>query len=309
MEQEKQWVLLNTIQRELHILQDEIRASKAESINLKEAVGERIGQIECSLNILKSSDNELKNSIDHNSARVSTLSGELGSSIAFTNYLLKKEDPKLDLIETFKGYAALRKVHSLSRSNQDLWVLWELKEKRKGYFVEFGAGDGYKYNNTYLLEKSYGWSGLLCEPQQSFHDRLSKNRSSIIDKRCVWPSSNKTLAFSVPEQKDLGKILEIEGGGNTSSIDQIQVTTISLQNLLEEHKAPNDIDLLSISIGGHEFDILSDFNFTLYTFKLICIDWTRNSKDRKNIHLLLSGQGYTTRHETCSENEDWYIRS
>jgi len=44
-------------------------------------------------------------------------------------------------------------LDSYSQLFQDLWVLSELRAKKSGYFVEFGAYDGVTYSNTYLLER------------------------------------------------------------------------------------------------------------------------------------------------------------
>ena len=44
---------------------------------------------------------------------------------------------------------------------QDLWVCYELGEKRDGFFVEFGATNGVKNSNTWLLETKLGWKGIL----------------------------------------------------------------------------------------------------------------------------------------------------
>src|SRR5262245_23238858 len=45
---------------------------------------------------------------------------------------------------------------------QDLFVLSELDFKRDGFFVDFGATNGVDYSNSYLLQKEFGWNGILA---------------------------------------------------------------------------------------------------------------------------------------------------
>ena len=51
-----------------------------------------------------------------------------------------------------------------SQIYQDIFVLYTLNWKRNGFFVEFGATNGFDLSNSYLLEKDFGWKGILCEP-------------------------------------------------------------------------------------------------------------------------------------------------
>ena len=53
---------------------------------------------------------------------------------------------------------------SRSQLRQDLFVLSQLDFKRNGYFVEFGATNGFNLSNTHLMEKEFGWTGILAEP-------------------------------------------------------------------------------------------------------------------------------------------------
>jgi hypothetical protein len=51
----------------------------------------------------------------------------------------------------FKKYPESNSAH-----NQESFVLNITQEKRNGYYVEIGAGDYKKGNNTFLLETQYG---------------------------------------------------------------------------------------------------------------------------------------------------------
>ena len=76
-------------------------------------------------------------------------------------------------------------VNIKSQLNQDLIALIVNNFKQKGYFVEFGATNGFDLSNTYLLEKNFYWNGILAEPMPRWHKDLKKNRNCVIDKRCV----------------------------------------------------------------------------------------------------------------------------
>ena len=75
---------------------------------------------------------------------------------------------------------------------QDLFVLHELDLKRDGYFVEFGATNGVSLSNTHLLEKRFGWKGILAEPARCWHAALEKNRSAAIEKNASGAKPEKS---------------------------------------------------------------------------------------------------------------------
>src|SRR5262249_46423897 len=85
---------------------------------------------------------------------------------------------------------------SKAEFRQDLFVLSELNFKHEGYFVEFGAANGYAGSNTYLLEKEFSWNGILSEPARIWHAELRRNRNANIDTRCVWSQSGATINFN-----------------------------------------------------------------------------------------------------------------
>lgn len=76
--------------------------------------------------------------------------------------------------------------------------------------------------------------------------------------------------------------------------------------MLIEYNSPNIIDYLSIDTEGSEYEILKDFNFTKYTFKIITVEhnFTENRSKIKN---LLESKGYVRVFERFSKWDDWYI--
>ena len=172
---------------------------------------------------------------------------------------------ELDILCKFAG-------ESKSQLKQDLFVLSELGFKRNGYFVEFGATNGVDLSNRYLLEKKFGWLGIVAEPLKSKYVELIRNRSCHIEDKCVWKSSGESIKFLEANDQYLSTIIEYRDKDlhhESRKNGQISyVETISLTDLLEKYNAPRLIDYLSIDTEGSEFEILSNFNFEKYDFDL-----------------------------------------
>jgi FkbM family methyltransferase len=200
---------------------------------------------------------------------------------------------------------------SRSQLRQDLFVLSQLEFKRSGYFVEFGATNGVNLSNTHLLEKEFGWTGILVEPARCWHQQLRSNRSAIVDSRCVWKDSGSTLAFnesSIWELSTIGKFQSTDMHAKLRrNARTYTVASISLGDLLTEHNAPRHIDYLSIDTEGSEFDILNSLDFGRYSFQVITCEHNYTPA-RKRIFKLLSQSGYVRRFEALSKFDDWYVR-
>lgn len=220
----------------------------------------------------------------------------------------KNENLQSDLSQ-FIEYCASHKEESHAQLFQDLLALYLHSSKDPGYFVEFGAADGIFLSNSYLLEKS-GWQGLLAEPARSWHAALKINRKAIIDTRCVFNESDKILAFLDTENNELSTLTQYSDGDlhsrSRATGDRYDVTTVSLNDLLEQHQAPTIIDYLSVDTEGSEFAILESLNFNKYKFKLITVEHNFTPM-REEIYNLLIGKGYKRIFSEISAFDDWYV--
>lgn len=221
----------------------------------------------------------------------------------------------IEMLLTLPKEHAGKIVEYLTRSHsqlrQDLFVLSELNFKKNGFFVEFGAADGVLLSNTLLMEKEFGWRGILAEPAKCWHEELGSNRSSIIDHNCVWKDSQSTLLFNEVERPELSTIdsysnFDLHKKARKSG-KGYEVPTISLNDLLRKYHAPKKIDYLSIDTEGSEFEILSHFDFSEYSFEVITCEHNFTPL-REKLFDLLSKNGYKRKYQKISKFDDWYVK-
>ncbi len=202
---------------------------------------------------------------------------------------------------------------SLSRSQlgQDLWVLEQLAWKRDGFFVEFGATDGVLLSNSWLLEKHFAWRGICAEPNPKLFARLQQNRSCTLSRACVYRNSGERMKFVLADAygglEDLARYDQhVEKRKAYAAVgDVIEVTTISLMDLLDQQDAPALIDYLSIDTEGSELAILEGIDWGRYQFRCITVEHNF-TEQRQGIQKLLEAQGYQCRKQQW---DDWYAKA
>lgn len=202
-------------------------------------------------------------------------------------------------------------VESQSQLRQDLLVLARTNYKRGGYFVEFGATDGIKNSNTFLLENKFGWIGILVEPSPIWESNLRANRPNVIvSTKCVWKESGQLIDFIETHDPQRSKISLYDRkrhSGLSRVNNRYQKETISLEDLLIQNNAPAFIDYLSIDTEGSEFEILRAFDFTKFSFGLISVEHNYR-ENRQEIHKLLTSAGYVRIFSEISLWDYWYVK-
>jgi hypothetical protein len=83
------------------------------------------------------------------------------------------------------------------------------------------------------------------------------------------------------------------------------MTTISLNDALEECGAPGRIDYVSLDTEGSELDILSTFDFARYRVRLWTIEHNHTAGEAE-IDRLMSAHGYVRKFPAWSQFDAWY---
>ena len=192
---------------------------------------------------------------------------------------------------------------STSQLSQDLLVAFLTSFKERGFFVEIGGFDGVKHSNSYLLETELGWEGLIAEPGRRWQESLKSERRCKLDFRAVTGTSGQRLKFvERMELSSLGKRkLGFDLWNRTYAVE-----TVSLSNLLNEHRVPAVFDYLSIDTEGSELEIVSAFPFVEHRPAIITIEHNFRP-DRPKILELLTRKGYKLILRNHSHFDYWFV--
>jgi FkbM family methyltransferase len=225
----------------------------------------------------------------------------LGRNNSFSHELKEKN--------RWLGFLFQMKEKSYSQISQDLWVLYRTGMKVNGFFVEVGSCHPTNLNNTYLLESSYKWNGVLIEPNPRMAELLRTQRTSAV------------LEFAVAE----GEYIQLALAQNpefSSTVDQLSqnkhklheptgeiilAKCSSLTDLLTQASCPQTFDFLSLDIEGGELYALTSLDFSRFRPKLIAVEHNF-TQSRKYISDYLKENDFVLDPLSSSTVwDDWYI--
>ena len=176
-------------------------------------------------------------------------------------------------------------MKSFSQFNQDLFTVNVLKHKKNGTFLEIGSHDAININNTYLLEKNYGYKGIMIEVDSSWLPSYIEHRQNSIH------------------------IIN-----DATKVDYLKV--------LSENNFPSNIDYLQIDLDENNksslntLELLDKTVFNQYTFAIIHFEHeyihSNKWKTKEKSIDILEKRGYIKVFENvcCCKGapaEDWYV--
>ena len=168
-----------------------------------------------------------------------------------------------------------------SQKGQDKWVAEEVfRGKREGFFLDLAAAHPINGNNTYVLEKHYGWTGICIEANRNTFQLLEQERDCTCVNTCV-DATFQSVEFACDGVS--GGIVDADTDNNErlrpGRIQQLRtmsqvhaLQSVPLQHILQKHGAPQVIDYFSLDVEGAETRVLKYFPFEKWTFLALTIE-------------------------------------
>lgn len=215
-----------------------------------------------------------------------------------------------DNAKDFMELALQQLEQSRGQCFQDIAALYFSGKKQNGFFVEVGTGNGEQLSNTFMLEKSFGWTGILFEPDRRFHESIKTLRMANLDDRPVYSCDDKVMEFlevsNAGELSTLSEFRRADGRFRKGSRHEVRTTT--LNSAFKLHNAPCDIDYISIDTEGSELEVLQGLDLHHYHVRFLTIEHNFEENKKEAIQAYLAPFGYRTVLEEFSHMDIWLVR-
>ncbi len=208
-----------------------------------------------------------------------------------------------------EGGAWFLSLPRYSQIYQDDWVLQMLRFRRDGFFAEVGGHDGVANSNTVLLERVFGWTGMIVEANPRWHREICRNRTATAFNNAAFSTSGQSLEFV--DAGAVGGLIEhlqedIHAGTRNDAINKgrvIQVIGRRVDEMLVSAGAPEIVDYLSVDTEGSEAEVLRSIDFSRQKVALLTVEHGGVEAKRDEVMRILEPFGFLRRRTWF---EDWF---
>lgn len=187
-----------------------------------------------------------------------------------------------------------------SQIGQDRWVSEVVfPGVSSGYFLDVGSADGVADSNTWALEQR-GWTGACVDP---FPRNMQARRCRMF-KNAVDGVAGRHVRFK--PAGDVGGITDyLATTRDSAEAATVELTTVTLADILARAGAPGFIHYMSLDIEGAELEALRGFPFDRHRLGALTIEHNFEEPKRSGIQKLLNEHGYV-RVRTWMQ-DDFYV--
>lgn len=208
------------------------------------------------------------------------------------------------------GEILKNEIKLYSQFDEELVIRDFFNDQRGGVFLDVGCAYAIKDSTTYYLEQHLGWTGIGVDALPGYGKAWKAARpNSLFVDYAVTDHSGDTLTFyraATPTVSSLKSEMVERWKGPAPK--EIQVTTITLNKLLDDHNIKR-LDFMSMDIEGAEPDALEGFDIERFKPELICIETGTDPDIDKRIADYFSEHNYERIDEYLPYDPiNWYFR-
>jgi FkbM family methyltransferase len=207
----------------------------------------------------------------------------------------------LFLYEEVRWRARRLMTGSFSQLREDLVIDDLLEHKERGFYVDVGASDPVKFNNTKNFSRK-GWRGINIEPDFAVFSSLEADRPNDINLNIGIGSDDTSMTFYRFEAKWVStlspeKAESAKAQGNRL-LETIEVPVKRLDEIFERYCGEKEIDFLSVDTEGWDLEVLEGNDWSRFRPRLVCVETVQSpaegdsSEYRSQLAGFLEARGY-----------------
>lgn len=165
------------------------------------------------------------------------------------------------------------KQHSQAKQDE---VIYDIFQKKRGFFVEIGAHDGQNLSNTLWLESQHLWSGLLIEANSDLCQKLDKLKRHAWRLCACLSSTRRSVIFIKGDEDTVGGIESHIDEHHMKLMDKISkiiVPCCDLMDVLDKIEIYH-IDFFSLDVEGAEMAVLESLRDGLESSRFTVDVWS-----------------------------------
>lgn len=191
------------------------------------------------------------------------------------------------------------------------------RNRKKLFFVQIGANDGYTADPIYNLVKKFGWSGVLVEPVPEYFQKLKQSYEgvpnlsfanvAIADKngyKTLYGFSDQAplwIKLHTKTKNSFSKKTILSHSWYMPNLEKFivgqKVKAINVETLIKKY-TEGKVDMIFIDTEGYDFEILKQFDLgtlrpsvVYYEHKHLCL------ADKNKSRNMLADHGYKLEHD------------
>jgi len=173
-------------------------------------------------------------------------------------------------------------LHSYSQCGEDIILSKLLRNKRKGFYVDVGAYDPFRFSNTMHFYKR-GWTGINIEPDSTQYSGFLASRSKDINLNIGVGSKTGTLTYYCMNPKTLSTFSSLQARSYVRQgfrlVEKTKIPIRTLSAVFRKYVNHIHIDFMSVDVEGFEMDVLKSNDWKTFRPGFICIELSFRDSD------------------------------
>jgi FkbM family methyltransferase len=170
-------------------------------------------------------------------------------------------------------------LSSFSQHGEDLWLDLVLGSKNTGFYIDVGANHP-RFNSNTRRFYLRGWSGINIEPTRQGYMLFEQERPRDVNLHAaIAKGDGETTLYTLSNDTTLSTLDRDTAYEMAKrhglAVRTCNIRTMPLTSVFQEYVRDRTVDFMSVDAEGHDFEVLSTNNWSLYRPTFLLVEMNR----------------------------------